>query len=239
MVITTRGIVFSAIKYGEADLIVNCFTESSGLKSYLLRNVLKSRKGKLRASYFQSLTQLEMTVVHRDKGTLERIKEVKVSNHYKTLHTDVVKSAVVMFLAEVLKSAIQEEEANQGMFEYIKASLDWLDEHEDIANFHILFLLRLTAYLGFYPDDSNTGYDWFNLEEGTFEPGPSGNSCEEGVVVQDFKQFLGTNFDSINTIKLTKERRSAVLHLLLLYYQLHLQGYKKPRSLPVLNQLFN
>jgi hypothetical protein len=30
-----------------------------------------------------------------------------------------------------------------------------------------------------------------------------------------------------------------VLHLVLEYYQLHLHGYKKPKSLAVLQQLFN
>ena len=239
MLVTTNAIVLSAVKYAEADLIVNCLTESSGLKGYLVRNVLKSKKGKLRASYFQPLTQLEMTAVHRDKGTLERIREAKVINHYKTLHTEVIKSAVVMFLAEVLKSAIQEEEPNPQMFEYIKASLDWLDVHEEIANFHILFLLHLTAYMGFYPDDSNKSAAWFNLMEGSFQSGPAGNTSEEGQTVEDFKCFLGMKFDAISGIKLTKERRSAVLDLLLSYYQLHLQGYKKPRSLPVLNQLFH
>ena len=239
MVITTNAIVLSSVKYAEADLIVNCFTQSSGLKGYLLRNVLKSRKGKLRASYFQPLTQLEITAVHRDKGTLERIKEAKVSHPYKSLHTDVVKSAVVMFLAEVLKSAIQEEESNPSLFEYLEAALIWLDEHDDIANFHILFLLRLTAFLGFYPETTDMDLSWFNLQEGTFEAHPSGNACETGQEVEDLKVFLGMNFDALSGVKLTKERRSAVLDLVLLYYQLHLQGYKKPRSLPVLNQLFH
>ena len=239
MVLSTDAIVLSSVKYAEADLIVNCFTQSSGLKGYLLRNVLKSKRGKLRASYFQPLTILEITAVHRDKGSLERIKEAKIAHPYKSLHTEVVKSAVVMFLAEVLRSAIQEEEANPALFDYLEAALIWLDEHEDIANFHILFLLRLTAFLGFYPETTGVELPWFNLQEGTFENQPSGNTCETGQQVEDLKVFLGMNFDALSGVKLTKERRSAVLDLLLLYYQLHLQGYKKPRSLPVLNQLFH
>ena len=55
MVETTKAIVFSSIKYAEADLIVTCFTESSGLKTYLLRGILKSRKGRLKPSYFHAL----------------------------------------------------------------------------------------------------------------------------------------------------------------------------------------
>ena len=130
MVVTTRAIVFSAVKYAEADLIVTCFTEKAGLKSYLLRNVLKSKRGKLKASYFQPLTQLELEAVHKDKGTLERIKEAKVHHPYQSLHTHVVKSALVMFLAETLKNCIQEEEPNLPLYEYLEASFLWLDTND-------------------------------------------------------------------------------------------------------------
>ena len=41
MQVTTRALVISAIKYGEADLVGSCFTESYGLKSYHLRGILK------------------------------------------------------------------------------------------------------------------------------------------------------------------------------------------------------
>jgi DNA repair protein RecO (recombination protein O) len=239
MVVTTNAIVFSSIKYSEADLIVSCFTESAGLKSYLLRNVLKSRKGKLRASYFQPLTQLEITAVHRDRGTLERIREVKILIPYQSLHTDVIKGAIVMFLAEILKSAIREEEANPPLFEYLQQSLVWLDSHDSIANFHILFLLKLTAYLGFYPDVTTINNKYFNLEEGFFETSPTGLASKKGENVETLKTFFGIDFEALDRIKLTKKTRSEVLNLILGYYQLHLQAYKNPKSLLVLNQLFN
>ncbi len=239
MIVTTNAIVLSSIKYAEADLIVSCFTESAGLKSYLLRNVLKSRKGKLRASYFQPLTQLEITAVHRDKGTLERIREVRILEPYQSLHTNVIKGSIVMFIAEILKSAIREEEANLPLFDYLQQSLDWLDSHESIANFHILFLLKLTAYLGFYPDVSTLDNEYFNLEDGFFEATPTGLASEKGENVETLKTFFGIDFEALDRIKLSKKTRSGVLNLILGYYQLHLQAYKKPKSLLVLNQLFN
>ncbi|MDC8005377.1 DNA repair protein RecO [Aureisphaera galaxeae] len=239
MQVSTRALVFSSVKYAEADLIVSCFTEDYGLKSYLLRGIMKSKKGKLRASLFQPLTQLHLEAIHKDKGTLERIKEAKVLVPYTTLHTQVVKSSVVLFLAEMLKNSIQEEEANGDLFEYISVSLQWLDAHEAIANFHILFLLKLTAYLGIYPDTSGMEYPYFNLLEGNFEKEPLGDYSESGDAVDTLKRFFGINFDDLEGTKTTKKQRFEALNLLLSYYQLHLQGYKKPKSLLVLNQLFN
>ncbi|MBX2829123.1 MAG: DNA repair protein RecO [Flavobacteriaceae bacterium] len=239
MQVSTHALVFSSVKYAEADLIVTCFTEDFGLKSYLLRGIMKSKKGKLRASLFQPLTQLHLEAVHKDKGTLERIKEAKVTVPYKTLHTQVVKSSIVLFLAEMLKNSIQEEEANPELFSYISTALQWLDAHEHIANFHILFLLKLTAYLGFNPDTSEIEHAYFNLLEGNFEKEAQGDYSETGEGVSTLKHFFGINFDDLVGTKTTKKQRFEALNLLLLYYQLHLQGYKKPKSLLVLNQLFN
>ncbi|MAP55796.1 DNA repair protein RecO [Altibacter sp.] len=238
MVLTTRAIVLSSLKYSEADLIVSCFTEQSGLKSYLLRGVLKSKKGKLKASHFLPLTQLELVVSHRNKGSLERIQEAKVSQPYRTLHTHVVKSGLVMFLSEILRNSIQEEEPNKELFQYLEQSLHWLDHHDSIANFHILFLIKLSAYLGFYPDASAIEYHYFNLAEGIFQENPLDPNSEKGPQIHTFKAFFGIDFDALPQIKLTKKERADTLDLVLRYYQLHIQGYKQPRSLLVLNQLY-
>jgi len=239
MQVSTRALVFSSLKYAEADLIVTCFTEDYGLKSYLLRGVLKSKRGKLRASLFQPLTLLQLEAFHKDKGTLERISEAKILRPYETLHTEVVKSSVVLFLAEMLKNSIQEEEANPLLFEYIVHALHWLDVHDSIANFPLLFLSQLTTHLGFYPDTSEIHKPYFNLLEGNFQKEPIGDYCVAGEAVETLKGFFGINFDALEQKKTTKKQRLEALNLILTYYHLHLQAFRKPKSLLVLNQLFN
>lgn len=238
MVITTKAIVFSSLKYGESDLIVKCFTESSGLKSYLLRNILKSKKGKLRSSYFQSLSLLEIEAYHKNKGTLERINEAKIFYTYQSLHTNVIKSSLVIFLAEILSNTINEEAEDKMLFRFIENSLSWLDNSKDIANFHISFLLKLSLHLGFYPDTSSIAKPYFNLLEGNFQDVRIGKYNEIGAIIDNLKMFFGIDFDKIDEIKLTKNQRSDLLSLLLKYYQLHLHGFKEPKSLIVLNQIF-
>jgi len=238
MVLTTKAIVFSSIKYSEADLIVKCFTQSSGLKTYLLRNVLKSKKGKLKVSYFQPLTLLEIEASHKDKGTLESIRDVKVSFPYQSLHTQILKSSLAIFIAELLTNTISEEAEDTALFQFIEESLIWLDSNTEIANFHIMFLLNLSLHLGFYPDISTVENQYFNLAEGNFQKFNNGKYSEYGKIIDHLKQFFGIDFDAISRIKLTKNQRSDLLNLLLNYYQLHLHGFKKPKSLLVLNQIF-
>ncbi|MCG2429804.1 DNA repair protein RecO [Aequorivita xiaoshiensis] len=239
MVVATKAIVFSAIKYSEADLIAVCYTEAAGIKTYLLRNILKSKKGKLRTSFFQPLTQLEIIADHKNKGTLEYIKDAKVFYLYQTLHTDIVKSSLVMFLSEMLKNCIREEEVNEELYSFLENSFIWLDQNDEVANFHIYFLLKLSMYLGFYPDTSNIEGKYFNIEAGVFQATDYENICFEGSQVESFKKFFSVNAENLHDIKLTKVNRKLVLKLILTYYSFHVQGYHKPKSLAILNELFN
>ncbi|MBW2938461.1 DNA repair protein RecO [Aureisphaera sp. CAU 1614] len=239
MQVSSRALVFSSLKYAEADLIVSCFTEKFGLKSYLLRGILKSKRGKLRTSMFQPLSLLQIEAYHKDKGSLERINEAKVILPYKTLHTEVVKTSLLLFLSEILKNSVKEEEANPSLFQFIENSLKWLDINEKIANFHLLFLLKLTNFLGFYPDFSENNAPYFNLMEGNFQQHSLGQFCEEGEAIVALIQLDKCEFKYLSELSIPKSVRLKTLDLLLKYYQLHIQGYKAPKSLPVLTQLFH
>ncbi len=239
MQVTTKAIILSSLKYGDTSLIVRAFTASAGLKSYLLKGVLVSKKGKLKTAYFQPLMQLELIANHRNKGSLESIREASVIYPYTTLHSDIAKNAVILFLAEMLGNSIREEEQNSGLFNFLEASFQWLDTHYNIANFHVFFLLELSKYLGFYPDTRHIHASWFDLVEGEFvrEQPPSPNLS--GIELANLKAFLGTNFDAIHTIKMGKEHRQKLLQNLVLYFEIHLAGFKRPRSLAILNDVFN
>ena len=239
MQVTTKAIVLTSLKYGDTSLIVKAFTESDGLKSYLLKGVLTSKKAKLKAALFQPLTQLELVANHKNKGTLESIRDAKVYQPYQSLHTNVVKNSVVLFLAEMLNSAVVEEQSNKALFNYLEYSFKWLDDADKVTNFPILFLLNLTKYLGFYPDDNERQLHYFDLLDGHFVSSPSLNPLLSGRELDTLKRFLGINFDALSTIKTTKTDRQELLKKVILYYELHLHGFRKPKSLSVLNAVFD
>lgn len=239
MQVTTKAIVLSVLKYGDTSLIVKAFTLSDGLKSYLLKGVLTAKKGKLKSAYFQPLTQLELVANHKNKGTLESIREVRVSYPYQTLHSDISKNAITLFLAEMLVNSIQEEECNEGLFFYVESALQWLDANIEITNFHIYFLIDLTKYLGFYPDVTNLSKVHFDLLEGEFTDTTTLNPMITGENLIFFKRFLGTNFEAIHKVKMKKANRQQLLQTIVLYFELHLQGFRKPKSLAILNEVFS
>ncbi len=238
MLVSTKAMVISALKYGEADLIVKLYTLSDGLRTYMIRGVLKSKKGKFKTSMFQPLTKLEIVANHRNTGKLEYLKEARVAEPYRSLHTNPVKSAVVMFISEMLKNTIKEEEANPELFGFLEKSFEFLDHAERIASFHLLFLLKLSRYLGFYPENRNNEQPVFNLLDGVFQEIPTNDYCIEGSNVELLRLFLNTDFFSLQEIRLNQLRRNEFLNMLLLFYELHIENFRKPKSLAVLNEIF-
>lgn len=239
MLVSTDAIIISKIKYGDSDIILNCYTEGHGIKSYLLKGVLKQRKGKFKPAYLQPLTQVHLLAEHKSNRSLQRLQELKPIVHYNSLHTDISKSTVVMFLSEILQQLLKEEEKNESLYTLITASLQWFDEQENSPNYHLLFLLKLTKYLGFYPDFANIEYEFFNLESGKFESNKQNLYSISGGNLTLLKQLLGINFDGLKTLKVNSRQRQDFLNMILLYFELHLGGFKKPKSLQVLNQVFS
>src|SRR5436190_4454128 len=194
MHVKTKAIVISAIKYQEKSLIVKCFTQSDGLKSYFIRDAF-SAKSKQKSAYFQPLTILEIISDHKNKGNLEHFKEVKIATPFQTIHTDIVKSTILMFVSEILSNSIHEEEKNESLFDFLEAALNWLDHNEQIANFHLVLMLESTKYLGFYPDVSEIDLPFFEVNSGVFTLFQSGDTLSQHET-DLFKRLINLKFDS-------------------------------------------
>lgn len=236
MQVKTQAIVLSAIKFQEKSLIVKCFTKSDGLKSYFIPSAFSSKKSNQKIAYFQPLNILEIEANHKNKGTLEHFKEVKIAHNYQNINTDIVKSSMILFLSEVLHNSIFEEEKNENLFSYLKTSLMWLDTHDTISNFHLIFLLQLTKFLGFYPQENDPDAAYFEMIEGVFSP-LQGTSCLNAHETILLKKLLNLRFENIQK-NFYKEERQVLLKILLEYYSIHLQGFKRPNSLDVLKEIF-
>jgi DNA repair protein RecO (recombination protein O) len=238
-VVTTKAIVLGSLKYGDTSLIVKCYTEQEGIKSYIIKGVLKAKKGGIKAAYFQPLTQLTLVANHSTKSSLHTLKEVQILNPYKTIYRDIIKQSVVLFLSEVLSSSIQEEEKNEDFYNYLEAGLTWLDLHDKIANFHLLFLLNASRFLGFYPDTTESKFFGFDLLNGSFSESTANKDVISGNEFYQFKKLLGINFDSIEKVSFSKNERQLVLQTIIRYFELHLDGFRKPKSLQILEAVFN
>lgn len=239
MIISTKAIVLSKIRFKDNDLIVKCYTESKGVLSFMVKNTLSSKKGKLKSAYFQPLSMLQIELDYKDNRDLQYFKNIGLLHAFQSLHTVIIKSTVAMFLAELLNMTLREEEANPSLFSYIETTLLWFDTIEHCSTFHHKFLLGLTKYIGFSPDISAANLPYFNLEEGKYQTTNNGAHCISGEKLILFNTLLGTNFDTLVDKPMNSTQKQELLKMILLYFKLHLQGFKSPKSLAILNQVFS
>ncbi len=239
MFVTTKAIVLSTIKYQDSSLIVKCYTQQ-GLKAYFLKGILskKNKNKKLQIAYFQKFSLLEIIAKHNDKGNLNYIKEATVFKPLHAIHSNIYKSTIALFLSEILTLVIKEEEGDELLYNYLENALIWLDENQNIANFHLVFLLNLTKYLGFYPNKPKKTDLFFHLKEGVFTRNKPISDYISDEKLIHFKSVFGTNFDTIDTINLNTTERQKLLQIILNYFNLHLPEFYKPKSLTVLKAVF-
>ena len=237
MQIKTKAIVISSLKYQEKSLIVKCLTHSDGLKSYFVPNAFSTKKGNQKIAYFQPLSILEIEASHKNKGSLEHFKEIKLAHAYKNIPNDIIKSTIVLFLSEILHYSIHEEEKNESLFDFLESALLWLDAHDETTNFHLILMLEMTKFFGFYPDNSESEFNFFDCKEGNFTAFQGTNCLSEHETFL-FKKLIDLKFDSDQKVFAGVERQ-VLLKILLDYYLMHLDGFKKPKSLDVLKEVFS
>jgi DNA repair protein RecO (recombination protein O) len=235
----TRGIVLKVTDHGDSGVIVQILTEKFGTRSYILKGV-KKPKAKISRNMLQHLHLLDMVVYHKNTGGVEHIRELKNSPLLQHLPYEVTKSSIALFLNEVLYKAIRQQAVDEPMFEYIFSSIEVLDNIEKgLANFHLLFLIGLTRFLGFYPDRTTIkDASYFDLQNGIFTRSrPESNFYLSPPHTQHFQQLIDRNYDDLVNIDLSNDERRYLLSRLLEYFALHIEGFGNIRSHEILEEV--
>lgn len=237
----TRGIVLRSLRYSDTQAIVSIFTETSGTVDFIVRRSTKGRTA-VRASILAPLTLVEAVWEPRLNVTLQKPRELNLCHPWRSLPFQPSKAAIAMFLCELLSHALRSEQANPPLFDFVFNSLEWLDESEEhFANFHIVFLMKLTRFLGFMP---NIDY-WhegalFDLESATFvDTVPSHPYYLETNESALVPKFLRMNIRSMQSVGLNGAMRRRALEIVVLFYRLHIPELPELKSLAVLRDVFS
>lgn len=235
MLVTTRAIVLHSLKYSETSLVCRMFTEELGLQSYLLQGVRGAKKGN-KAALFRPLNMLDLVVYHKKehKG-LQRVKEQSLAHIYTDMPFNIRKSAVAMFVSEVLNHVIKEHLHDPELFQYL---LDWLIELDStdgkLAYKHLGFLLDLSVYFGFRPEGQfNPEHPIFDLVEGQFvqQIPPHPNYMDATL-----SAHLATILEH-GQPNMTVQERNTLLDKLLLFYRYHIEGFPQLKSHKILREV--
>ena len=235
----TKGIFFQKINYSESSLIAKIYTHKFGLQSYVLKGARK-KKSQTQVNVLQHLALLDMEVYYRGSANLQKIKEFSISKHFKEIPYNVRKSAIAMFINEVLLKSIKEEEANASLFRFLENTILLLDvTREKVANFHLVFLLQLSRYLGFYPHNNFSEFTpYFDMSEGCFISSLKHPQVMDESKSQWLSQLIKVPLENRNQIQIPHEQQTGIMEKILEYYTLHLPGFTKVKSMDVLRTVF-
>ncbi|QEC51204.1 DNA replication and repair protein RecO [Anseongella ginsenosidimutans] len=236
----TRGIVLKTTGYKNSSIIAQVFTEKFGLQSYLVNGVRRPGS-RIPFNVLQPLHLLDMVVYHKSTVSLQRVKDIRNEPVFLSIPLDIAKSTVSLFLCEVLYKVLRRQSGEDtALFQYLFNSLEWLDHHEGkIANFHLLFLMGLSRYLGFFPDTRNPQDAYFDLQNGHFLQNAPLHPWYIGPSLAGlWRQLSQGSYGQLTGLKISGEERKLLLRSLLEYYALHLEGFGQVRSYEILQELF-
>lgn len=236
----TKGLVLSSINYSDKYNLVQIYTESFGRVTYMVSKA-KSRSNKAPKSLFSPLAVLEMEVDHQTSRDIQRIKEARSIQHLYDVASDLNKTSMAFFLSEFLSKVLRDVNDSQLLFDFLDQSVQILEMTEkSIANYHLVFMLKLCHFLGFYPNleeyTQNAVFDMVNGEFVMHQPLHSHHLNRYDSMV--LARLNRITFENMHRFIFSREDRVNIINRILEYYRLHLYDFPALKSLDVLHELF-
>lgn len=221
----TRAISLSFIRFKESSIIARFFTERFGLQSFVINGV-RSARSKTSAAFFQPLQLLDLVQYHDEKKDLHRLNEVKSAVALHQIPIAPAKSAMAIFVAEMVSKLVKEGQSNTVLFELIwnwAIRLDQQTAHFDTN--HIELIWQILEPMGIQPE---SGMEI--LKSNPFSKANDEMETPDMHLWLEGKSAFPENLGS--------RQKQWLLDQLLFYLQKHLEGAGNLNSLQVLREVF-
>ncbi len=241
----TRCIVLRTVKYGDNKVIADLLCREVGRTSVIVSfgNGTRARGARRHSAtgglrqMFQPLTILDADLRLSPTHRLQKIGEVSIALPYSSLPFNGVKSSMAFFIAELLSYCTRDLPTDTQFYDFVEQSLQWLDATDrGMQNYHLMFLMHLTRFLGFYPDmESYAPGSVFNLRDGSFSvtvpPHSDFLSADDS---QRMLMLMRMNHSNLHLFRFTREERNHIVDLCLQFYRLHVPSFGEMKTLEVL-----
>ena len=241
MDITLRCIALRTTKHSDRHSIVTAWSEQLG-RVGLLVSAGNGREDRRRRALMMPLGLFECHARQRPGSDLFHITEVVPIYVPATITDSPTRSAVALFMAEVIERTLRDAPPDQALTSALMATVELLDTvptGADLAIFPITFLSQFARLMGIAPEvDHWRRGSYFDLVDGRFRP-----SCPltHQHLTPDHARIaaavLRADFRTAGRLPLPLLTRRAILATLLQYFTLHLADLTTLRSLPILQSL--
>lgn len=228
-------------KYSDSKSILSAYTLQHGRMAFAIP-AGAGREASRRRALFMPMTPIECISDIRPDREIHTLSEPRALMALHNTHSNPVKSAICLFLAEVLSVTLRESENDAALWHYIYRSIEALDSlrTDKVANFHICFMMGLSQFLGISPDTSyyKEGMT-FDMVDATFRlSAPLHSNYQAGSNARLVKTLTRLNYRNMHKLRLAKADRNAILDEILRYYTMHYVSLGNLKSLDVLRALF-
>ena len=208
-------IVLGTTKVGENALVVHTLSREYGRRGFLVRSAKKAG-----TALFLPLNILEADVRENPRSELWTLSGITLRDPLSGIRSRLDKSAVTLFLSEVLFRVLRDGANEDGLYEWCVGSILTYNALEaDYANYHMRFLLDLAAALGFRPTLADVA-----------------PFAEKHL--PKMQALLSASFSDCMLLPFSGAERSALCEDLVQYLAYHTDQSLTLRSLPVLRDLF-
>jgi len=240
MLTKTRAVVLRTLKYGESQVIVDTFTESHGRLSFI-QHIHKTSRAKVKKQLFQPLSIIDISFDFRPKAKLQRASEASLACPFTSIPFDGFKLSIALFVAEFTLYCTRAEQRNEPMFRYIVSSVMWLDARtEGFSNFHIVYMMRLSRFIGFFPNlNHDAADDYFDLRNGCFSPDrPAHPDYLQPAETKKIGLLMRMRYETMHLFSFSHNERNRCVEIVLKYYRLHIPDFPDLNSLSVLRDVY-
>jgi DNA repair protein RecO (recombination protein O) len=204
----------------------------------MLTNGVRKAKSRQKPSNFLPLNLVEIQFYYKEKADIHRIKEIVVQQPNHGLLGNFSKSAISLFLAEVLHKSLKTQASDPVLFQFIVSKIEALNGLETgLARFPLQFVVEYCSQLGIAPNaqaaDNST---YFDINDGCFtSKTPSHSHYWRAEDTAVFRKSLHIT----ESLELDKSERKHALDLWMHYLRSHLEGFGHLNSLKVLYEVFS
>ena len=170
---------------------------------------------------------MDMFVYDKENRKIHRISEARLDHSFTRLPFEFHRSGIALFMVETLNRSIAEHYQNDALFDFLYAIVRELDSGQaNLAIFPLAFLVQLTTYLGFEPENAQQFYEQLPINRAGIN-----HQAKNELLSMLITEGLAGKTPFPSSIK------REMMDDLLVFYQIHLENFGEVKSLPVLRSL--
>ncbi len=239
MLVSSSAIVLYYTKYSDSSIIVHLFSESLGRQSVMVYGIKGKKTNKL--ALFQPLYLIDTVIDFKANRGVQVLKEQKISPPLYNITNNVIKSTIALFISEVLYKCLREESADKSVFSFLMTSVKVLNEIEQgVGLFHIAFLVKLSRFLGFSPEESKISFLYYDLKSGKAVSARPHH--EFYISYEHYKKLIkiyNSGYHQLAEIETNKNERDIFLKAIVQLYEIHALNFNTFKSYNVLKDVFS